>query len=348
MWRLESECRCKILFMKIAIVKLSALGDIVNAMIVLQFIKKYNSKIEIDWVVEKSYKELLVNHPSINKVHTVNLKQAKKEKSLLMFIKEVKKIRNFDKFDLVIDMQGLVKSAFVSRIISSGKTIGFHRSSSRESISSLFYSHTFKIDYKENIILRNLSLIANSLNFIPKKENIQNKESFLYSSKKYFFSELSRSMKNIILIPGASHPSKCYPIENFSYIVEYLDVNFTIIWGNDNEKEMADKIKNLCPSVNVAKKMSLDELISLIQQSDLVIGPDTGPTHMSWALNVPSITLFGSTPGYRNAYETEINKILESDSIVNPLKINKNDYSIANIDAAEIVKISTLFLTGNK
>jgi heptosyltransferase I len=348
MWRLESECRCKILFMKIAIVKLSALGDIVNAMIVLQFIKKYNSKIEIDWVVEESYKELLVNHPSINKVHTVNLKQAKKEKSLLMFIKEVKKIRNFDKFDLVIDMQGLVKSAFVSRIVSSGQTIGFHRSSSRESISSIFYSHTFKIDYKENIILRNLSLIENSLNFIPKKENIQNKESFLYSSKKYFFSEFSRSMKNIILIPGASHPSKCYPIENFSYLVEYLDANYIIIWGNDNEKEMADKIKNLCPSVNVAKKMPLDELISLIQQSDLVIGPDTGPTHMSWALNVPSITLFGSTPGYRNAYETEINKILESDSIVNPLKINKNDYSIANIDAAEIVKISNTLLKLNK
>ena len=193
-----------------------------------------------------------------------------------------------------------------------------------------------------------MSLIENSLNFIPKKENIQNKESFLYSSKKYFFSEFSRSMKNIILIPGASHPSKCYPIENFSYLVEYLDANYIIIWGNDNEKEMADKIKNLCPSVNVAKKMPLDELISLIQQSDLVIGPDTGPTHMSWALNVPSITLFGSTPGYRNAYETEINKILESDSIVNPLKINKNDYSIANIDAAEIVKISNTLLKLNK
>ena len=62
--------------MKIAIVKLSALGDIVNAMIVLQFIKKYNPNVMIDWVVEKSYEELLSNNPSINEVHTVNFKLA--------------------------------------------------------------------------------------------------------------------------------------------------------------------------------------------------------------------------------------------------------------------------------
>ena len=84
MWRFESECRCKILFMKIAIVKLSALGDIIHAMVVLQFIKKYK-KIEIDWIVEESYKELLEFHPDINKVHVVNLKKAKKKKSFFYF-----------------------------------------------------------------------------------------------------------------------------------------------------------------------------------------------------------------------------------------------------------------------
>ena len=75
--------------MKIAIVKLSALGDIVNAMIVLQFIKKYNPNIMIDWVVEKSYEELLSNNPSINEIHTVNFKLAKQKKSLLFFFKEI-------------------------------------------------------------------------------------------------------------------------------------------------------------------------------------------------------------------------------------------------------------------
>ena len=334
--------------MKIAIVKLSALGDIVNAMVVLQFIKKYNPNVMIDWVVEKSYEELLSNNPSINEIHTVNFKLAKQKKSLLFFFKEIRRIRQFGKFDLVIDMQGLIKSAFVSRLISSNKTIGFHHSSSRESISSIFYSHKFKMDYKENIILRNLSLVANSLDFIFNKNEIKNKEPFLYPSKKYIPGGFSKSMKNIILIPGASHPSKCYPIEGYVEVIKKIDANFIIIWGSDSEKLIAEKIKKLYPSVNISKKISLDELISLIKQSDMIIGSDTGPSHISWGLNVPSLILFGCTPGYRNTYETRLNKIINSDSIVNPLKINKNDYSISKIDANEIVKIATLILSNSK
>ena len=71
-----------------------------------------------------------------------------------------------------------------------------------------------------------------------------------------------------------------------------------------------------------------------------MIGSDTGPTHMAWALNIPSITLFGPTPGYRNTYTTNINKIIESESEVNPRKINKNDYSINNINIGDIVRLA--------
>ena len=67
--------------MKIAIVKLSALGDIIHALVVLQFIKKYNQKIEVDWIVEKSYRELLEFHPDINKVHVVKIKNSSKNQN---------------------------------------------------------------------------------------------------------------------------------------------------------------------------------------------------------------------------------------------------------------------------
>ena len=67
--------------MRIAIVKLSALGDIVQAMLVLQFIKKFNSEILIDWIAEEIYKDLLEHHPDINKVHFINIKLAKKKKT---------------------------------------------------------------------------------------------------------------------------------------------------------------------------------------------------------------------------------------------------------------------------
>jgi heptosyltransferase-1 len=61
---------------------------------------------------------------------------------------------------------------------------------------------------------------------------------------------------------------------------------------------------------------------------------------MAWALNIPSITLFGSTPGYRNTNQTSINRIIESKSIVDPLKINKDDFSIKDIKVIDIVKMS--------
>ena len=132
--------------------------------------------------------------------------------------------------------------------------------------------------------------------------------------------------KNIILIPGASYPSKCYPIEKFVELTKQIDANFMIIWGNQKEKILADEITALSPKVNVCEKLSIDNLISLISQVDLVIGPDTGPTHIAWALNVPSITLFGPTPGYRNAYMTKINRTIESNSKVNPFKLDTSFY----------------------
>ena len=90
----------------------------------------------------------------------------------------------------------------------------------------------------------------------------------------------------------------------------------------------------------ICNKQSIDSLIFLISVVDLVIGPDTGPTHIAWALNKPSITLFGSTPGYRNTYLTSKNKIIESKSNVNPKKINKNDLSINEIKPERVVELA--------
>ena len=94
--------------MKIAIVKLSAFGDIIHAMIVLQFIKKYHQEVMIDWVVEEGFVGVLENNPHINQIHKVNFQKVKQSKSLYVLWKELRKICKFGKYDLVIDMQGLV------------------------------------------------------------------------------------------------------------------------------------------------------------------------------------------------------------------------------------------------
>jgi len=340
MWCSESECRCKILSMKIAIVKLSALGDIVHAMVVLQFIKKHNSEIEVDWVVEECYKGLVEFNPHISKIHVVNIKKAKKNKSLFLLYKELRRIRQFGPYDIVVDMQSLTKSAIISCLIPSRLSVGFDKSSARESLASIFYNKTFKYGYSENVIERNLAIISFALGLNANVQEINHKHPFLYVNQKYSDKNISQNKKNIILIPGSSDKSKCYPISSLARLTTLIDANFLVIWGNSQEKVMAEQIKIQSPTINICKKLSIESLISLISQVELVIGPDTGPTHMAWALNIASITIFGPTPGYRNTYETKINKIIESESRVNPFKINKNDMSISEIKVKNIVSIA--------
>ena len=334
--------------MRIAIVKLSAMGDIVHAMLVLQFIKKLDPKISIDWVVEKSFKDLLKFNPHVNKLHLVSFKDAKKNKSILTLFKDLNKLRHHDLYDLVIDMQGLIKSAIVSKILPSKQIIGFDKFSTREKLASNFYSKKLNCPYETNVIKRNIALIEFALGFSVEKQQIYNKVPFIYSNVRELNIKSTKSKKNILIIPGASHPSKRYPVESFAKLAHLLDANYHIIWGSADEELLAKEIKKSASHVNICPKLSIEKLASLISQLDLVIGPDTGPTHIAWALNIPSITLFGSTPGYRNTLETDINKKIESHSNVNPNKIDKNDYSIKDIDVETIVsEANELLILGN-
>ena len=103
--------------MKIAIVKLSALGDIVHAMVALQFIKAHFPEIQIDWIVEERFAEVLENNPDINHILTVNLKSLKTNKAGIF--QQIKNVRKYalNNYDLVIDAQGLIKSAIIAKLL---------------------------------------------------------------------------------------------------------------------------------------------------------------------------------------------------------------------------------------
>ncbi len=116
---------------KIAIIKLSAMGDIIHSMVVLEFIKKAYPNLLIDWFVEDAFSSVLENNPNINKIIKLNLKSIKKSKKNIF--KQLSFVRSFkkEKYDLIIDAQGLIKSSLVARAL--GKNItGFCRKSTRE------------------------------------------------------------------------------------------------------------------------------------------------------------------------------------------------------------------------
>lgn len=329
--------------MRIAIVKLSAIGDIVHSMIVLQFIRSKCPELIIDWFVDADLKDVLENNPHINKIHSIKLKEAKKKKSLKLFINEITKLRRLKKYDLVIDMQNLIKSAFVTWIVPSVKTIGLDNNSSREKLASIFYNQKLNIAHSSNVINRNISIINSSLGIDISDMEIINKEPFLFFQKNRIFSFLN-DKPNILLIPGASFNSKIYPAEYYAEIANKMHGNVFVVWGSKSERLIAEKIQSLSHKVVILDLLSFNELKSFISNLDLVIGGDTGPVHMAWALGVASITIFGPTPGYRNTYQTKINLIIESQSHVDPYNINKNDFSIQKINSDDIVKMAKKLL----
>ncbi|MCK4737493.1 MAG: lipopolysaccharide heptosyltransferase I, partial [Sulfurimonas sp.] len=97
--------------MKICIVKLSAMGDIIHAMVALQFIKKEIPNAQIDWVVESGFKGVLENNPDIDNILPINLKSIKKKKSEVFNQFKILKTYSKNNYDIVIDAQGLLKSA---------------------------------------------------------------------------------------------------------------------------------------------------------------------------------------------------------------------------------------------
>ena len=317
---------------RIAVVRLSALGDIVNTSVVLQFIYQKFPNIKIEWITEEVFVPLLQNHHLLHGVHGLNLKQLKKEKSFKVLKKNISYLNSLGEFDMIIDIQGLLKSAIVSRILGKN-THGFDKNSSREGLSSLFYKTTSSISYDENIIKRNCFVLCDALGFNITDEMILNKEPIFKVKKSKY---IDNTKTNIAIVIGASWESKKYPKEKIVQLCDGLKENCIIIWGSEREKEDADWIAKNSPFASVAPKLSLSELLSFISSVDLLIGNDTGPTHMAWAQNIASITLFGPTTS-RMIYETPKNIGLKSPSKVDIYKIDKNDFSIKDIEVSHII-----------
>lgn len=322
---------------KICIVKLSAMGDIIHAMVALQFIKKEYPNSQIDWVVENAFKGVLENNPHIDNILPVDLKSIKKRK--LEIFNQIKLINKYalNNYDVVIDAQGLLKSAIVSKILG-GRTVGsfiagFDKDSIREGIASYFYDKTVFIPYEKNVIDRNIKVICGSLNITIEKEDLLTKKSFLYSKVN------NKNKFNIVFVIGASKINKMYPQEKYLELAQRLKEDVLVVWGNDEEYKIAQWLSSQSNFIKIAPKGNLEDLKNIISNSKLIIGSDTGPTHMAWALNIPSLTIFGNTPEYRNTYITDINKVITSSSEVDPLKLNKYDFSIKEIKAIDIVTI---------
>ncbi|GAA7352374.1 lipopolysaccharide heptosyltransferase I [Helicobacter pylori] len=324
--------------MKIAIVRLSALGDIIVSAVFLALVKERFTNAQIEWFVDERFGAILEHSPYIDKLHPIALKSTLTIFNPLKIFKLFKSLRAYE-YDIVIDMQGLIKSALITQMLKAPKKVGFDCTSAREGLSAFFYSQKVSIAYNESVLKRNFTLLSHALN-LPKKEISEGLSSrskvFSYQdSPKIDALNLNENKPKILFVLETSKINKTYPIERFKELALALE-NFQIclLWHADEDKANAlyDALKNQC-DVLLLPKLTLNEVKALLFKMDLIIGGDTGITHLAWALQKPSITLYGNTPMERFKLESPINVSLTGNSNAN---YHKKDFSIQNIEPKKI------------
>ncbi len=324
--------------MKIAIVRLSALGDIIVSAVFLAAIKERFADAQIEWFVDERFSAILEHSPYIDKLHPIALKSALKTFNPLKIFKLFKSLRAYE-YDIIIDMQGLVKSALITQMLKAPKKVGFDYASAREGLSAFFYSQKVSIAYDEPILKRNFTLLSQALN-LPKNEISEGLSSrakaFSYQpSPKINALNLNQNKPKILFVLETSKINKTYPIERFKELALMLE-NFQIclLWHADEHKAttLYHALKHQ-RDILLLPKLTLNEVKALLFKMDVIIGGDTGITHLAWALQKPSITLYGNTPMERFKLESPINVSLTGNSNAN---YHKKDFSIQNIDPKKI------------
>ncbi|WP_033619245.1 lipopolysaccharide heptosyltransferase I [Helicobacter pylori] len=324
--------------MKIAIVRLSALGDIIVSAVFLAMIKERFIHAQIEWFVDERFSAILEHSPYIDKLHPIALKSALTTFNPLKIFKLFKNLRAYE-YDIIIDMQGLIKSALITQMLKAPKKVGFDYASAREGLSALFYSQKVSIAYDEPVLKRNFTLISQALN-LPKEEISQSLTSrskvFSYQDSSQINAlNLNESKPKILFVLETSKINKTYPIERFKELALMLEsVQICLLWHADEKKAAAlyDALKNQC-DILLLPKLTLNEVKALLFRMDLIIGGDTGITHLAWALQKASITLYGNTPMERFKLESPINISLTSNANAS---YHKKDFSIQNIEPKRI------------
>ena len=310
----------------------------------IQFIRKHIANAHISWFCDARFEQIARLLAGVDEVVALPLKDKK-------FLKSFEILRQKQgQFDIIIDLQGLLKSALVARSL--GKNIfGFDRFSAKEGLASIFYTHKYSCNYNKNIILRNLELCGYALNFsfdekeiltkepcFLKNSRIPDKNSRIPNKNSRIPDKNSRiPNKKILIAPFASESSKCYA--HFASVIKGAKefAQCFLVAGNKPEREKATKLAS--SGATLLAPLDLAQILEFMDTCDLIIGNDSGITHLAWAQNYATITLFGNRSGARNAFATPKNLIIQATPKheIDAFHIDKSDFCINDIDPAQII-----------
>jgi heptosyltransferase I len=279
--------------MKILIIKMSSMGDIINTIPAIVDAGKAFPDIKFDWVVEENFAEIPHWNNLIDKVIPIAVRRWRKSLSLMLKNKEWQifyKSLTTEKYDFIIDAQGLIKSAVISRL-AHGVRIGLDWHSAREPLSSCFYNRKVAVSKDQHAITRTRQLFSKALGYdLPNDE-----PSYNFNLD---FSTTEYTDNYLIFLHGASRENKLWPESNWVALAKMAaQKNYIILlpWSNDQEYKRVNNIADRCENVKILPKLNLASIAKIIKHAKGVVAVDSGLGHLAAALNMPMVSLYGPT-----------------------------------------------------
>lgn len=286
----------------ILIIKPSSLGDVVLALPALSALRKSFPDAKISWLIRPEFAPVIENHPHLNCIILFDRKFLGKAwyhpRAFGSLVSLIHRLRR-RKFDAVIDLQGLFRTASLTWLSGCKKRLGM--ANARE-LARIFYTHKATqekdcihlVDYYLKII-RTAGASETQAQFI-----LPQNSAAADSIKNLLTSRNIKADNYAVFVPGSARSDKCWPIERFAALADKISSQFKlsiVATGTASENSAVEKLQALTnvPITNFAGLTNLTELIALLRAAKLVVSNDTGPGHIAAALGKPLVLIFGPT-----------------------------------------------------
>ncbi len=292
--------------MRILIVKTGSLGDIVHALPAVRAYQNAFPQTEIDWLAEARWAPVLENQGFLRRVVRVDARAARKSpfsaqarEALWRPLREASR----PPYDAAVDLQRLIKSALMTRVVRSRLRVGFDRSSCRESLASLVLNARARVDYARDPVREQYAaplniLAGQKLDLAPPPLLRTDPEAGRSLAAKA--SWLAEEPFSVSLL-GGGFGTKLWPLGHWLELLDRLTHQGRVVlpWFGSDEERRVDRAVAVTTALK-APPLELTELAALLAKARLVIGGDTGPLHLAAALGAPTLSLYGPTLASRN------------------------------------------------
>lgn len=284
--------------MRVLIIKLTSMGDLMHALPAITDAIKHFPEIEFDWVVDQAFAEVPLWHPSVKNVIKTAHRQWRKEP-----IKAWKDGRlpsfyqalNKQDYDVVIDLQSNLKSAFVSWL-HKGRVHGLDRDCCRERPAHWAYQYRYKVNLQQHSIEKLRALMAQALNYDLSMESADYGVDLSTYDLPILDVELPE--RYLVFVHNASWYTKLWPQSSWQALInKAVEQGYSVLLpcGNDAEHQRAQQIANVSPDAIALPKLSLNQMAALMYKATGAVCSDTGLAHLAAVAGIPAVTLYGAT-----------------------------------------------------